>query len=399
MAYKIKIKQIDLEGLGGAGLVFDTDLTVSLSAGKTFGKYTNGQTIPSLGKTANEVIQMAVVEALAPTVSLTSPSTLQFNQTAVSIVLTYSTTINSLAPAALFTSSIEWRRNNTGPWTLLTTIGNTSGTLPPHTFTDTPFNTDSLNYRYTVTDTAGGTNQAFLNFTPVYVAPSISLTVTGSSVTSPETSSTREKGNVSSILSGTITRNSSLVNLSTYTLQYQVNGTGGWTNIGSAVSIGPGTTSFGPTVHNDAGLKASNSITYRVSVIDTYQTTTGGNSTVNFGNLIFYGPSASAPTDSAGVRALGTRIFTTGDNPFNLLTGQTQRIFTAAMPATLSITNVIDLDALNAPITGNYISSTFNVNDAGGTATSYKVYTMTNAIPYSLGGTPPGNHRHQITRS
>lgn len=397
MAYKIKIKQIDLDGLGGAGLVFDTDLTVSLSNGKTFGKYTNGQVIPSTGKTANEVIQMAVVEALAPTVSLTSPSTVQFNQTAVSIVLNYSTTINSLG-ATLFSSSIEWRRNNSGSWTVLTTLGNTLGSYT-HTFTDTPFNTASINYRYIVTDTATGTNTATLNFTPVYVAPSISLIVTGSSVTSPETNLTREKGNVSSSLSGTITRNSPLVGLSSYVLQYQVNGAGSWINIGSAVSIGPNTTSFGPTVHNDVGLNSSNSIAYRVSVVDTYQTTTGGNSTVNFGNLIFYGPSASAPTNSAAVRALGTKIFTTGANPFNLETGTTQRIFTAAMPATLSISNAIDLDALNAPIKDSYILSTFNVNDAGGTATSYNVYTMTNAIPYSLGGTPPGNHRHQITRS
>jgi hypothetical protein len=397
MAYKIKIKQIDLDGLGGAGLIFDTDLTVSLSNGKTFGKYTNGQVIPSTGKTANEVIQMAVVEALAPTVSLTSSSTVQFNQTAVSIVLNYSTTINSLG-ASLLSSSIEWRRGNSGSWTVLTTLGNTSGSYT-HTFTDTAFNTASINYRYIVTDTATGTNTATLNFTPVYVAPSISLTVTGSSVTSPESNSNREKGNVSSSLSGTITRNSSLVDLSTYTLQYQVNGTGGWTDIGSATSIGPGTTSFGPIVHNNTGLTASNSISYRVSVVDTYQTTTGGNSTVNFGYLIFYGPSSSAPTNSAGVRALGTKIFTTGANPFNLETGTTQRIFTAAMPATLSLSAAIDLDALNVDIKAQYILSTFNVNDAGGTAVSYKVYTMTNSIPYSLGGTPPGNHRHQITRS
>lgn len=397
MAYKIKIKQIDLAGLSGAGLLFDTDLTVSLSNGKTFGKYTTGQVIPSLGKTANEVIQMAVVEALNPTVSLTSSSTVQFNQTAISIVLNYSTTINSLG-AILLSSSIEWRRNNTGPWTLLTTMSNTSGSYT-HTFTDTPFNTDSLNYRYTVTDTATGTNTAYLNFTPVYVAPTISLTVDATSATSPETDSTRERGNVSSSLSGTITRNSPLVYLSTYTLQYQVNGAGSWINIGSAASIGPGTTSFGPITHNDTGLKTSNSITYRVSVVDTYQTTTGGNSTVNFGYLIFYGPSASAPTDSAGVRALGSRIFTTGANPFNLLTGTTQRIFTAAMPATLSLSAAVDLDALNVDIKAQYILSTFNVNDAGGTAVSYDVYTMTNSIPYSLGGTPPGNHRHQITRS
>ena len=94
------------------------------------------------------------------------------------------------------------------------------------------------------------------------------------------------------------------------------------------------------------------------------------------------------------VRSLGSRIFTDGNNPHNLLTGQIQKIFTSAMPSTLTITEVLDLDALNANITTNYVSSTFNVNDFAGNAVSYKVYTMTNAIPYS-----DKSHRHQTTRS
>ena len=62
------------------------------------------------------------------------------------------------------------------------------------------------------------------------------------------------------------------------------------------------------------------------------------------------------------------------------------------MPATLSISSVVDLDALNADITASYVLSTFNVNDAYGTPTSYHVYTMTAGIPYAA------NHRHQVTR-
>jgi hypothetical protein len=65
----------------------------------------------------------------------------------------------------------------------------------------------------------------------------------------------------------------------------------------------------------------------------------------------------------------------------------------------LTITDVTDLDATSANITANYIPTTFNVVDAAGNNVSYKVYTMINATPYTGGGTPPGNHRHQITRS
>jgi actin-like ATPase involved in cell morphogenesis len=108
--------------------------------------------------------------------------------------------------------------------------------------------------------------------------------------------------------------------------------------------------------------------------------------------MIFYGPSASVPLNSAAVRSLPSRLFTTGNNTFNLNTGSTEVNYIVAIPNTESISQVLDLDALNANITSQYINNPFNVNDAGGTAVSYKVYTMTNAIPYS------SNHRHQVTK-
>jgi hypothetical protein len=187
------------------------------------------------------------------------------------------------------------------------------------------------------------------------------------------------------------------VALTSYTLQFQVNG-GAFSDIGSAVSIGPGTSSITLTNHDPVASNTANTIGYRVRVIDAYQTflssqVTSSTSTVTFLNLIFYGPTSGVPTTSAQVRALGSRIFTTGSNPFNLNTGNTLVNFTAAMPNTLSITQVIDLDALNANITSSYINNPFNVDDSGGNATSYKVYTMTIASPYS------SDHRHQITRA
>ena len=107
--------------------------------------------------------------------------------------------------------------------------------------------------------------------------------------------------------------------------------------------------------------------------------------------MVFYGSSASAPSNSAGVRALSNKRFTDSGNTFILNTGATDKIFTVAIPATMSLVEVLDLDALNANITANYVLSTFNVNDGGGTPVSYKIYTLSNAIPYSA------DHRHQIT--
>ena len=220
----------------------------------------------------------------------------------------------------------------------------------------------------------------------------------------------REIGNISSNVTGAITRFSPFVNLVSYSIEYQVNGTGLWIPMASATDVAipsPASYSVPSTNHNDPTLVSSTSILYRISVKDSYQVSlgtkvNGSSSTVVFRYFVFYGPVTGGPpgpSTSSGVRALGNRIFTDGSNPFNLETGIIERCWTAAIPATLSITNIIDLDALNAPLTANYVSSTFNVVDAAGNNVSYKVYTMTNATPYTSGGTPAGNHRHQITRS
>ena len=382
-------------GTSGDTFTYSTDLTVSLTGGRTFGRYASGSTIPATGKTAAEVISLAIAEPITPTVALTSSTSIAFNQTAISNVLNFSHTINSLG-ATVSSVSLEWRRGGVGSWVVLSTSTTTPSTYT-HSLTDTNYNTSAFNYRYVVTDSIGATATATLNITPIsYSSPSISLTVAAVSSTSPETNTKREKGNINTNLSGTITRNSVNSDLSSYTLQYSLNNST-WVDIGTAVLIGPGTSSITLTNHNDTALFASTTIYYRVKVIDAYQTyvssfATGGNTTVSFLNLIFYGPSSAVPTTSSDIRALGTRIFTDGSNPFNLLTGTTQINFTAAMPATLSLSSVVDLDALNADITGNYVLSTFNVVDSYGTNVSYRNYTMTNATPYGT------SHRHQITR-
>ena len=49
------------------GSTFASDITVSLSGGKTLGKYTTGQVIPSSGKTAEQVLNLIGVEDIYPT--------------------------------------------------------------------------------------------------------------------------------------------------------------------------------------------------------------------------------------------------------------------------------------------------------------------------------------------
>lgn len=106
----------------------------------------------------------------------------------------------------------------------------------------------------------------------------------------------------------------------------------------------------------------------------------------------FYGPTASNPTNSAQVRALSSSAFHTGATTFTLNTGSTQVKFAVALPPGVTISQVIDLDALNANITSEYVlTGTVNVTDAGGTSRSYNLYVMTIGSPYA------SDHRHSIT--
>ncbi len=57
-----------IEATGGGGSsVFLADIPVVLSGGKTLGRYTNGQTIPSTGLTAEEVLNLIASEYVFPT--------------------------------------------------------------------------------------------------------------------------------------------------------------------------------------------------------------------------------------------------------------------------------------------------------------------------------------------
>lgn len=376
--------------------VFPDNLTVSLSGGKTFGRYASGDVIPAKGKTPAEVILMAIAEPINPTVSLSSATTIQFNQTTISNILNFSYVINSLG-ASISSVALDWRRNNSGGWTSLST--NTGLTTYTHSYSDSSYNAQPFNYRYRATDSQGASSIATFNITPsAYVSPSFSLSIAASSITSPETNTKREKGNVSTVIGGTITKNSPLVTMTHYSVQYQINGAGSWINVPGLSSVvisgNPSSVIIPSTIHNDVSLKSSDNIAYRIQVTDGYQTTNSSSVAVDFINIIFYGSSASKPTTSSDIRNLDNRVFADRtSNPLTLDTGTANKIFTVAMPSSLSLTSVIDLTALNADITSNYILSTFNVNDAGNTSTSYHVYTLTNATPYGV------THQHRVTRA
>lgn len=108
----------------------------------------------------------------------------------------------------------------------------------------------------------------------------------------------------------------------------------------------------------------------------------------------FFGPTASSPTNSATVRALPSSAFQTGTPTFTLSTGTTETKFVVALPPSVTITSVIDLSALSADITSEYIlTGTISVLDAGGTSRTYNIYEMNLGAPYAT------SHSHSITTS
>ena len=394
------------------GPVFANDLFVSLSNNKTFGRYGNGSVIPAAGKTPAQVIQLALVEPITPAAFITPVTTsLAFNTQTINNVLNFSHSVSSLgATIEPDSGRIEWRRNNTGAWTLLSSTVITPAQFT-HSTTNDAYNTQPFNYRYIVSDTAGASVTATNNVTiAAYSAPTVtsfSLAATNT-LTSPETNLIRERGNISSNISGTINRVSTLVPLVSYTIEYQVNGGGSWidTNLGGQILNNPSSVAVTNVTHNPTANIEANSLSYRFKVVDQYQqslnaqaTITPSSNTATFYYLAFYGPVSATPVNSGDIRlTVPTRVFAnTMAATFDLFTGTVQRRFTVALPQAVTsrdtISTVVNQTALNSVITTDYTNNLnqFAVNDYAGNGSTYNVYTMTNAIPYAA------DNRHIVT--
>jgi hypothetical protein len=106
----------------------------------------------------------------------------------------------------------------------------------------------------------------------------------------------------------------------------------------------------------------------------------------------YFGPTTSSVTNSASVKALTLSAFQTSNaNTFQLNTGASLSKFIVALPPSIVISSVIDLDALSVDITSQYVlKGTVNVTDAGGTNRLYNIYEMNVGAAYS------SSHRHEI---
>ena len=295
----------------GGGDLFTDDITVSIDTGKSFGRYENGNVIPASGKTANEVIILACFEAQAPTVNLSSSgNNVAFGESGKTVGLTFSYTINSLG-ASVATASVEFYSGST--WVELTnTTGTPSGYT--HNIDDSAnrFITTTLNYRYTVVDTAGATGQTTHNVArQTYAAPTMVVTLSGNT-SSPETLTSREKGNVISNISGSINSNRSLVDITDWTLERRYDG-GSYIVLASGSSLSTQSVNI-PSTPDTTIPTSAVSIDYKLSYTDEYTSGEGGTQSISFKYFSYWGYNINIVLNSAQIQALVNSNFLTSDD-------------------------------------------------------------------------------------
>ena len=370
--------EIVIYSSGGTGseYVFTSDIVVSIASGKTFGKYENGETVPASGKTAVQVIQMALAEALDPTVSLSSSGdNVVFGASGKTVNLTFSYTINTYG-ASVASALVEWRRGGTGAWSALTTTtGTPSGYT--HNIDDSAnrFNTAVLNYRYTVVDTAAATGQTTYDVVPqAYAVPTYSPSYVGS-LLGYETQQLREKGNTGTTISGGISSNRSLVCIKGYTIQRCVNG-GGWSTVDSCAGLCSLTPSIASCLDTGAAGTAT-SIGYRVAVCDDWCSVTPNCSstyTINYRYASYYGYCTSASISGAQIVALGNAALCSSRARTMVLTATGGNYTYLSYPESYGYLTSAIMDGA-APVLGAFNCSGSNsVTNAYGQTCNYILY-------------------------
>jgi hypothetical protein len=325
---------------------------------------------------------------ILPDSNLSSDTIIPFNQTNINNILNFNWNVFNRG-ATVSTVSLEWRRGGVGNWQVLTT--NKSLSTLTHTLTDTNFNSLAFNYRYVVTDTKGSSKTALKDIYPIaYSQPqSILNVILTNQNLNIEGNFLREKGNVSTNLSGTITRMTPNVNLTGYKYQFRVN-LGNWEDIGGVRSISPSGGTIESITHNPINYSSADSIQYRIEIYDEYTDTYNTAQIILFKNVIFCGP--GEVTTSNDVRNLPQKGFSDLTTTYNLQTGTTSNAFTIAFPSNRNY--VSSIDNTNYVFLVTYLLKNLSiVENYYGEEFSYKIYTFKQAVPYDY------NHNHLINIS
>lgn len=403
-------------------MIFTNNIMVSIGAGKSFGRYENGQVIPSAGKTPREVIMLAVQEPITPTVSITLNPTntnTNFGQATKTVNLNINYTINSLG-AVSTSAHIEWRRGTSGSWLFLANITNGVSLFSDtflHTIDDTAnrFLATPVEYRLIVIDNQnanntnnithvdnGGTNGGFRRT----MEQNIENTVTGFQIAatnglqSYETANSvgnnnglRERGNVNSNITYTVLSNRTNKQLTRVRLQR--NDGSGWQTIrdDSGLAVTSHTVTAHPDITSSSG---ATNIEYRVVTNDQFVTgdftiasyASSHGRQVNLRFVTYFGHNLISNESSltrADILSLhDKRIFLNNPTSLtinNIISGLNGVAFNNAFytyliyPSTFGMLNVVDiLPALD--ISGAWLpnTTTIDMNSHYGVSGNFRIY-------------------------
>jgi hypothetical protein len=226
--------------------------------------------------------------------------------------------------------------------------------------------------------------------------------------------SNREIGDVSTSISGSITKRSTNVPLSSSRVEFMINNNNTYTQIQTYTITGNPTTFNIPSfTHNPTNLIDTTtnpdtypmSISYRVQTTDTYTASISSPSisssyTINFYPYIYYGSftnisdiTTSGTTinsngdniDTAAIKTKLTKLLNNNVSNLTINTGTTNKIFVIALPSPKVLNSVIDTTDQNRNLTSffsDYNRQITTINNSG-ISISYNIYIYTISVAYS----------------
>ena len=340
-----------------------SDIVVNLSGGRTFGKYATGSTIPATGKTIEQVLRDACLEAINPSASVSASGSIPFNSTTGSLTVGMTYTVNN--PGATITGFVLSVRRGSGSYTQIYSGAAKSSHTHDIASLLGSDNVSNFNYKLVVTDSLGSTVTVTSNsITPAtYAAPTCNIS-TGNP--------TRELGNVSTAFSGAISLTAQNgVSITSRKLQYSLNNST-WIDI---TTLGSNSVSY---THNDAALVNATVIYYRIQ-IDVY-VIDGSNITnlpigqVNFAYKQVFGYDASATPSLSTILAMGNNALTNAKAKTVTATAPSGNYTYYAYCAAAGDLASIIMDGVT-PVLGSFTKMTdvSGTNSYGSTVT-YRIY-------------------------
>ena len=208
--------------------LIDEDIVVSLADGKTLGRYSNGETIPSSGKSIQDVLKLIAQEPIPPIVSFgfdpsQVPTTWPYAHPNPINKLKFTYNIDTAIPETEYESfTLEYKRSSSNTWvdisrSVVTDFHpkNGTGTIT-HSIENNTSN-DTINYRLTINDS---NNQETISLFNVNFSPYIAETITLSAA-----STALEIGTTTKISLTTVFNNpNSSRPLTSFELQRSLNG-------------------------------------------------------------------------------------------------------------------------------------------------------------------------------